>query len=95
MHYSQRPHLTRSPLFHCLQHNGISLLPEVQTAEDKRHIFAVIDRTTKLALAEIHPRADKMTATQFLRNVIAVVTCTSYKVLTETSIRGPIGRSSG
>ena len=48
-------------------------IAEVQTAEGKLYLFVAIDRTSKFALTELHPSADKMTAAQFLRDVIAAV----------------------
>lgn len=62
-------------------------IAQVQTAEGKLYLFVAIDRTSKLALTELHPRADKMTAAQFLRNVIAAVPYTIHTVLTDNGIQ--------
>lgn len=46
-----------------------------------------INRTSKFALTELHPSADKMTAAQFLHNVIAAVLYTLHTVLTDNGIQ--------
>lgn len=62
-------------------------IAEVQTAEGKLYLFVAIDRTSKFALTELHPSADKMTAAQFLRNVIAAVPYALHTVLTDNGIQ--------
>lgn len=62
-------------------------IAEVQTAEGKLYLFVAIDRTSKFALTELHPCADKMTAAQFLRNVIEAVPYTLHTVLTDNGIQ--------
>lgn len=62
-------------------------IAEVQTAEGKLHLFVAIDRTSKFALTELHPSADKMTAAQFLRNVIEAVPYALHTVLTDNGIQ--------
>lgn len=42
-------------------------IAEVHTAEGKLYLFLAIDRTSKFAFAELHGRATKMAAAQFLR----------------------------
>ena len=44
-------------------------IAEVQTAEGKLYLFVAIDRTSKFAYAELHEKAGKMAAAQFLRNL--------------------------
>lgn len=46
-------------------------IAEVQTAEGKLYLFVAIDRTSKFAYVELHQKAGKMAAAQFLRNLIA------------------------
>jgi len=62
-------------------------IAEVQTAESKLYLFVAIDRTSKFALTELQPSADKMTAARFLRNVIAVVPYTLHTMLTDNGIQ--------
>jgi transposase-like protein len=62
-------------------------IAEVQTAEGKLYLFVAIDRTSKFSLTELHPCADKMTAAQFLRNVIEAVPYTLHTVLTDNGIQ--------
>ena len=44
-------------------------IAEVHTAEGKLHLFLAIDRTSKFAFAELHPRATRAIASQFPRNM--------------------------
>ena len=62
-------------------------IAEVQTAEGRLYLFVAIDRTSKFALTELHASADKMTAAQFLRNVIEAVPYTLHTVLTDNGIQ--------
>ncbi|EED67071.1 Integrase catalytic region [Comamonas testosteroni KF-1] len=62
-------------------------IAEVLTAEGKLYLFMTIDRTSKFALTELHPSADKMTAAQFLRNMIAVVPYALHTVLINNGIQ--------
>jgi transposase-like protein len=57
-------------------------IAEVQTAEGKLYLFVAIDRTSKFAYAELHQKAGKMGAAQFLRNLIAAIPYTIQTVLT-------------
>ena len=56
---------------------------EVHTEEGKRYLFVAIDRTSKVAFAELHPRATKMVAAEFLRRVLAALPYRAHKVLTD------------
>ena len=58
-------------------------IAEVQTAKGKLQLFVAIDRTCKLAYAELHTDKKKMTAVQFLRNVIAALPYKIYTILTD------------
>src|SRR5215212_7431965 len=54
-------------------------IAEVQTEEGKWYLFVAIDRTSKLAFAELHERMTRPIAAEFLRHLIAVV---PYKIHT-------------
>ena len=43
---------------------------EVRTEEGKQYLFVAIDRTSKVAFAERHPRAKRVVAAEFLRRVL-------------------------
>jgi hypothetical protein len=48
-------------------------IAEVQTAEGRLHLFVAIDRTSKFAYVELHPKATTAVSGAFLRNLIAAV----------------------
>lgn len=62
-------------------------IAEVQTAEGKLYLFVAIDRTSKFAFAELHPKAGKMVAAQFLRDLVDAVPYTIHTVLTDNGIQ--------
>jgi len=62
-------------------------IAEVQTAEGKLYLFVAIDRTSKFAYAELHEKAGKMVAAQFLRNLMAATPYTIHTVLTDNGIQ--------
>ena len=62
-------------------------IAEVQTAQGKLYLFVAIDRTSKLAYVELHPRATKMIAAQFLRHLIAAVPYGIHTILTDNGIQ--------
>jgi transposase-like protein len=62
-------------------------IAEVQTAEGKLYLFVAIDRTSKFVYVELHPKAGKMVAAAFLRNLIATVPYTINIVLTDNGIQ--------
>ena len=62
-------------------------IAEVQTAEGKLYLFVAIDRTSKYAYVELHEKAGKMAAAQFLRNLIAAVPYAIHTVLTDNGIQ--------
>ena len=43
---------------------------EVRTEAGKQYLFVAIDRTSKVAFAERHPRAKRVVAAEFLRRVL-------------------------
>ena len=61
-------------------------IAEVQTAEGKLYLFVAIDRTSKFAYAELHEKAGKMVAAQFLRNLMAATPYAIQTVLTDNGI---------
>ena len=58
-------------------------IAEVQTAAGKLYLFVAIDRTSKFAYVELHQRATKMIAAEFLRDLIAAVPYAIHIVLTD------------
>jgi hypothetical protein len=62
-------------------------IAEVQTAEGKLYLFVAIDRTSKFAFVEVHKRATKMIAAEFLRHLIAAVPYKIHTVLTDNGIQ--------
>ena len=62
-------------------------IAEVQTAEGKLYLFVAIDRTSKFAYVELHKRATKMIAAEFLRHLIAAVPYKIHTILTDNGIQ--------
>jgi transposase InsO family protein len=62
-------------------------IAEVQTEEGKLYLFVAIDRTSKFAFVELHERATRANATEFLRRVIAAVPYKIHTVLTDNGIQ--------
>lgn len=62
-------------------------IAEVQTAEGKLYLFVAIDRTSKFAYVELHEKAGKMAAAQFLRNLVKAVPYSIHTVLTDNGIQ--------
>lgn len=62
-------------------------IAEVATAEGKLHLFVAIDRTSKVAYAELHGEAKRATAVDFLRSVIAFFPYRLHTVLTDNGIQ--------
>lgn len=58
-------------------------IAEVRTAEGKLHMFVAIDRTSKFAFVELHERATRRIAGDFLRHLIEAVPCKIHTVLTD------------
>jgi transposase InsO family protein len=58
-------------------------IAEVRTEEGKLHLFVAIDRTSKLAFAELHEKPTRATAADFLRALIAAVPYKIHTVLTD------------
>jgi transposase InsO family protein len=62
-------------------------IAEVQTAEGKLYLFVAIDRTSKFAYVELHARATKMIAAEFLRHLIEAVPYQIHTILTDNGIQ--------
>jgi transposase InsO family protein len=62
-------------------------IAEVQTEEGKLYLFVAIDRTSKVAFAELHERATRPVAAQFLRHLIAAVPYKIHTILTDNGIQ--------
>ena len=58
-------------------------IAEVRTAEGKLHMFVAIDRTSKFAFVELHERATRRVAGNFLRHLIEAVPYKIHTVLTD------------
>ena len=62
-------------------------IAEVRTEEGKLHLFVAIDRTSKLAFAQLHDKADRPTAVAFLEALIAAVPYRLHTILTDNGIQ--------
>jgi transposase InsO family protein len=62
-------------------------IAEVRTEEGKLHLFVAIDRTSKLAYAELHNKADRSIATAFLKALIEAVPYKIHTLLTDNGIQ--------
>ncbi len=56
---------------------------EVRAADGKRHLFLAVDRVTKFAYVELHPRATMLTGAGFLEGVLAAFPYAIHTVLTD------------
>ena len=62
-------------------------IAEVRTEEGKLYLFVAIDRTSKFAFAELHERATRPIAVEFLRHLIAAVPYKIHTILTDNGIQ--------
>ena len=62
-------------------------IAELRTAEGKLYLFVAIDRTSKFAFAQLVPKAGKMAAAQFLRNLVAALPYAVHTVLTDNGVQ--------
>jgi transposase InsO family protein len=60
---------------------------EVRTEEGKLYLFVALDRTSKLAFAELQPAATAARAADFWRRVVAAVPYAITKVLTDNGVQ--------
>jgi transposase InsO family protein len=58
-------------------------IAEVHTEEGRLYLFVAIDRASKFAFAELHAKATRRIAANFLRALIAAVPYTIHTVLTD------------
>jgi transposase InsO family protein len=58
-------------------------IAEVRTEEGKLYLFVAIDRTSKFAFAELHERATRRIAAEFLKRLIEAVPYRVHTVLTD------------
>jgi transposase-like protein len=66
-------------------------IAEVQTAEGRLYLFVAIDRTSKFAFVELHSRATRRVAADFLRNLADAVPYKINTILTDNGTFVPIG----
>lgn len=68
-------------------------LAEVRTEEGRLYLFVAIDRTSKFAFVELHEKATRRLAANFLRNLAAAVPYKVHTVLTDngTHFTDPTG----
>jgi transposase InsO family protein len=62
-------------------------IAEVQTDEGRLYLFVAIDRTSKFAYAELHEKATRTTARDFLSRLIKAVPYTLHTLLTDNGIQ--------
>lgn len=62
-------------------------IAEVQTEEGKLYLFVAIDRTSKFAYAELHERATRLLAREFLERLIEAVPYKIHTILTDNGIQ--------
>ena len=62
-------------------------IAEVRTAEGKLCLFVAIDRTSKFTYVELHEKAGKMIAAQFLRNLIKQLPYKIHTILTDNGVQ--------
>jgi len=62
-------------------------IAEVQTAEGKLYLFVGIDRTSKFTFVQLHPRAGKMQAAQFLCDLQQAIPYAIHTILTDNGIQ--------
>ena len=60
---------------------------QVQTQEGKQYLFVVIDRTSKVALAELQPRAKRVVAAECLRRVLDKLPYKVHPVLPDNGVQ--------
>lgn len=58
-------------------------IAELRTEDGKLHMFVAIDRTSKLAFVELHERATRRVAADFLKRLVEAVPYTIHTVLTD------------
>jgi hypothetical protein len=69
------------------------VIAEVQTAEGKLYLLVAIDRTSKFAFIELHRKATRRVAANFLRQLVDAVPYRLHTILTDngTHFTDPTG----
>jgi transposase InsO family protein len=62
-------------------------IAEVQTEDGKLYMFVAIDRTSTFAYAELHPRATRLIAKDFLDNLTKAAPYKIHTILTDNGIQ--------
>jgi len=62
-------------------------IAELRTGEGRLYLLVAIDRTSKFAFARLVPKAGKMAAAQFLRDLIEAVPYRIHTVLTDNGVQ--------
>lgn len=62
-------------------------IAEVQTDEGRLYMFVAIDRTSKFAYVELHPRATRLIARDFLSSLVDAVPYAIHTILTDNGIQ--------
>ena len=62
-------------------------IADLRTGEGKRRLFVAIDRTSKFVYIELHDKAGKMIAAQFLRNLIKTLPYCIHTILTDNGVQ--------
>ena len=62
-------------------------IAEVRTAEGKLHMFVAIDRTSKFVFVELHDRATRRIASDFLQRLIDLMPYKIHTVLTDNGVQ--------
>jgi len=65
----------------------VDFAQQVQTEEGRQYLFVAIDRTSKVAFAELHPRAKRVVAAEFLRRVLDKLPYKVHTVLTDNGVQ--------
>ena len=66
----------------------VDFAQQVQTEEGRQYLFVAIDRTSKVAFAQqLHPRAKRVVAAEFLRRVLEKLPYRVHTVLTDNGVQ--------
>ena len=60
---------------------------ELQTEEGKQYLFVAVDRTSKVAFADLHAHATQATATAFVERVLAKLPYKAHIILTDNGVQ--------
>jgi IS30 family transposase len=62
-------------------------MAEMRTAQGKLYMFVAIDRASKFAFVELHERATRRNATEFLRRLLKAVPYKVHTILTDNGVQ--------